>query len=312
MRIFIAGATGVLGRRLVRLAADRGHEAVGLARTRERAEVVARHGGTPVVASLFDADALAHAIAGSDVVVHGATSIPTETTYRPESWAMNDRIRREGTTALTQASARAGVRRYIQQSIVWVVQPPGGAAYDEASPPNAAGELQSAVDAERIAAEAASRQMTVAVLRCGAFYAADAGHTLMARDMLKARKLPVIGRGRTIWAWVHADDVARAFLAAAEGSGTGIFHVVDDDPSPAGDVLDRFAELLGAPRPRRVPAFVARLFAGAQAVKYLTTSMNTTNHRFKSTFRWTPAYPSYREGLTQVVQQWQSGQGIKP
>ena len=167
MRALVTGATGVLGRRLVRELASRGFEVVGSARGARGARAVREAGGSPVEVDLFDANALARAAEGSEVVVHAATSIPTRAARRPASWALNDRLRRDGTRALTEAAGRVGARRYLQQSIVWVIRPEAGESYDEATPPNPAAVTRSAVDGEEIALEAGERHgFTASVLRC--------------------------------------------------------------------------------------------------------------------------------------------------
>lgn len=305
MKILIAGASGVLGRRLVRRLVERGHSVVGLARSDRAVETVRSLGGIPARADLFDPEALARAAEGADVIVHAATAIPTTDRERPDAWVMNDRIRREGTRVLTAAATMVGARRYLQQSIVWVVRTPDGSPYTEETPPNPSPLLRSAVDGEDIAREAGSRGgFTVGVIRCGGFYAADAAHTRMLAQGLLARRLPIVGRGDAVWAWIHADDAAAAFAAAAEGSASGLWHVVDDRPSAAGDILRTFAHLLGAPAPRRIPVWLARLVAGRGAADHFTTSMRTTNERFRRDFEWAPRYPTYGEGLPEVVERW--------
>ncbi|WP_049772364.1 NAD-dependent epimerase/dehydratase family protein [Rhodothermus marinus] len=134
MQVFIAGATGVLGRRLVRRFRARGDRVVGLVRSPEGAQKVRELGGELRQASLFDAEALARAADGCDVVIHAASAIPVRTRVRPQDWAMNDRIRREGTRALTTCAARIGARCYVQQSVVWVNSPPDDRFFDEETP----------------------------------------------------------------------------------------------------------------------------------------------------------------------------------
>lgn len=306
MRTFIAGATGVLGRRLVSELSSRGHEVVGLARSDDGAALVERLGGIPARPSLFDADALARAAEGADVVIHAATAIPVGAKARWKSaWAMNDRIRTEGTRALTEAAGAVGARRYLQQSVVWVTRHPGG-PYDEATPPDPPELVVSAVEGEEIAREAGARaEFEVGVLRCGAFYGADTDHSrTMARLLLK-RRLPVIGRGEHTFAPIHADDAAGSFVAASEAdSADGTWHVVDDEPLPAARYFELLAEALGAPRPRRVPTWIARLLLGRRVVESLTTPMDTTNTRARRDLGWSPRFPTCREGFARMVERW--------
>ncbi len=308
----MAGATGVLGRRLVRRLAERGHRVVGLARDEEGAEAVGQAGGEPWRGDILDADSLRRGAAGAEAVVHAATAIPLTPRPRPEDFEANDRIRREGTRNLVRAAVAGGAYHYVQQSVAWLAAPDDGAPFDESAPPNPDRGTVSALDGERAAREAGARHgLSVAVLRCGWFYAADAGHTRMMGRELARRRFPVIGRGDAVWRMLHVDDGAAAFAAAATLPKEGVWHVVDDEAVEARDFLRAFAERLGAPPPRRIPRWLARLLAGGYAVDLLTRSVRTGNDRFRGAFDWAPEYPSYREGLDRVVAVWRE-EGLPP
>src|SRR6202158_5019556 len=150
MKLFIAGASGVLGRRLVRQFVARGHSVIGQVRSTKAESAVRESGGEPRHADLFDAESLARAAEGCDTVIHAATAIPKKQKTTPDDWAMNDRIRRKGTRCLTEAAAKIGAKTYIQQSVVWVARPKDGSAFDEDSPAVPDPAIQSAVDAEAI------------------------------------------------------------------------------------------------------------------------------------------------------------------
>lgn len=307
MKIFIAGATGVLGRGLIREFVAGGHQVAGLVRDRRGQSAVEVLGAQSRHADLFDADALARAAEGADVVIHAATAIPVKTRPTPRDWEMNDRIRRDGTRALAAAAARAGARLYIQQSIVWVARPPDGSFFDESSTPQPTGDYRSAYDGEQIAFEAGAREgFNVAALRCGWFYGADAAHTRMFGEGIMKRRLPIVGRGDAVWSCLHTEDAARAFVAAAEGDRTGVWHVVDNQPVTVEECLKAFAARLGAPAPRRVPVWLARLVAGRQAVGFFTSSTVTSNEKFRRDFGWTPRFASYREGFDQIADAWRA------
>jgi nucleoside-diphosphate-sugar epimerase len=307
LKVFIAGATGVLGRGLIQQLRERGHEAVGLARSARGEEVVRSLGGAPRRADLFDPDPLARAADGADVVIHAATSIPVKTRIRPADWAANDRIRREGTRALAQAATQVGAKVYLQQSIAWLARPADGSAFDENSTPRPDSVTQSALDGEQIAAEAGARSgMAVGVLRCGWFYGPDSPHTRILGEGLRKRKIPIIGDGEAIWACLHTDDAAGAFIAVAEAGKPGLWHVVDDLPVTARDVLTGFARRLGAPTPRHVPAWLARLVAGRYSVEFITSSTRTSNARIRREIGWSPRFPSFEAGLDQVVAAWRA------
>src|SRR5712692_1132388 len=248
MRIFIAGATGVLGRRLVELFTKRGHKAAGLVRDPRGEQRVTALGGEPRWADLFDAATLARAAEGCEVIIHAATAIPVKPKTSPQDWALNDRIRREGTRALTNAAARVGAKLYLQQSVVWVARPRDGSPFQEDSPIVCEDPiLQSAADAESISREAGAKHgFRVAVLRGGSFYDADSRHTRMLAEGLRRRKLPIIGAGSAVWAMIHTDDMAAAFVAAAEKPQNGIWHVVDNELVTVGDLFSAIAAKLGA------------------------------------------------------------------
>lgn len=305
MRVFIAGATGVLGRRLVGQFVGRGHEVVGLARDERGRRAVESLGGAAREGDIFDADSLARAAEGADVVVHAATSIPNKQRLRAEDFATNDRIRRDGTRTLAAAAGRAGARLYLQQSIAWVARPADGSFFDEDSPPRPDEISRSAFDAEQLAGEAGARDgFGVGVLRCGWFYAPDAASTRAFGEGLLKRRLPVVGRGDAALACVHADDAAAAFVAAAEAGRGGLWHVVDDRPVTVREMLEEFARALGAPPPRRVPVWLARLVAGPYAVEFMTSPTRTSNARLRRETDWRPRFPTVTEGLAQVVNEW--------
>ncbi len=305
MKVFIAGASGVLGRRLVRQFVARGHSVIGHARSAKSESAVRDTGGEPRNADLFDAESLARAADGCDTVIHAATAIPVKQKTTAADWAMNDRIRRKGTRCLTEAAAKIGAKTYLQQSIAWVARPKDDSGFDEDSPVVAVPSIQSAIDAEAIAREAGSAEgFTVAILRGGFFYDCESAHTRMIADALRKRHMPIIGGGDAQWAMIHSDDAASAYVAAAENPRSGVWHIVDNELVQVRTFLKDFAARLGAPEPRRVPVWLARWLAGEQAIEYFTRSTRTTNGRFRRDFGWTPRYPTYREGLDQIVAAW--------
>jgi len=158
MRVFIAGATGVLGRRMVRQFTEKGHSVVGLARDEKGKQTIQKLGGESVVADIFDADSTAAAVGQADVVIHAATSIPAKVSSGPADWELNDRLRREGTQALTEAAAKLGAKTYIQQSVVWVARPADDSFFDEKTAVEQPDELyRSAFDGEQIARAAGEK-----------------------------------------------------------------------------------------------------------------------------------------------------------
>ncbi len=307
MRVFIAGASGVLGRRMVRQFTARGHSVIGLARSPKSEISVKDAGGEARNADLFDAEALALAAEGCDTVIHAATAIPTKRNPSPADWALNDRIRRKGTRCLTEAAAKIGAKTFLQQSVAWVARPADGSPFTEDSPNVPDATIQSAIDAEAIAREAGSAEgFTVSILRCGYFYDSESAHTRMIADALRKRQLPIIGRGDAAWAMIHTDDAASSYVAAAEKPTNGVWHVVDNELVEVQVFLNEFAVLLQAPAPRRIPMWLAKWFADEQAISFLTKSTSTSSARFRRDFDWSPGYPSYREGLQQIISAWKN------
>ncbi|WP_439027087.1 NAD-dependent epimerase/dehydratase family protein [Haloarchaeobius sp. DT45] len=312
MHVFVAGATGVLGRRLVDRLTDRGHTVTGLTRDDEGAAVVRQAGGTPARGDLLDADSTYAAVtdANPDVVVHAATAIPVGSKTTAEDWEPTNRLRRAGTENLLAAALAADATRYLQQSVVWVARQPDGSAFDETSEPHPDRTTQSALDGERLVREAdEAHDLDVGILRCGWFYGADSGHTRLLAEKLRGGDMPILGtgllgRGDARLSPLHTDDAARAFVAAAEGDATGLWHVVDDEPVTVAAFLRALADRIDAPAPRRIPGWLATPLAGEDAVRFFTRSMPTSNDRFRAAFDWEPTLPTYREGLDRVVENW--------
>jgi nucleoside-diphosphate-sugar epimerase len=190
-----------------------------------------------------------------------------------------------------------------------VARPADGSAFDEDSPIAADPLVQSAADAEAIAREAAAKHgFAVGILRGGSFYGPDSAHTRSIGEGLLKRRLGIIGDVEAVWAMIHSDDFASAFLAVAEKPLSGLWHVVDDELVTVPVLLTAFAAKLGAKPPRRVPVWLARLIAGEATVNFFTRTTRTTNARFRRDFEWSPMFPTYREGLDQIVAAWKAEQ----
>jgi nucleoside-diphosphate-sugar epimerase len=305
MKVFMTGATGVLGRRLVRRLRERGHVVLALARSPQNETTIEELDGRSRRAHIADSDSLARAAEGAQVLIHAATAIPRKARPRPQDFALNDRIRREGTRALAEAASRTGAQLLILQSIVWVARPEDGRAFDENSPGQPDRYTRSALDAEEIVREAAVKHgFGATVLRCGLFYGPDAHHTRRMGKLVSRGWMPIIGSGESVLSMLHLDDAAEAFAVATEMATPGLWHVVDDRPAMVAQLLNGLARRLDARPPRRVAPWLARLLAGSYTVELLATDMRTSNERFKNATGWTPRYPSIEEGLDQVVDAW--------
>ncbi len=303
MRILILGGTGVIGRYLVPRLVQRGHDVVALVRSDRSGELARGLGAQTLRGDILERETLPAAVAGQDVVIHAATSIPLTFPGKPTDFATNDRIRREGTDNLLAAMSAAGVPRIVGQSIVWVHGDQRGAWIDETGPLKPGRMAQSAVDMEaRLRTWEKDQGGAAHILRCSALYAAEAFHTREIIERLRKRLAPIIGSGDNYQGFVHADDVASAFALATEHAGAGAtWLVTDDEPVRLGDYLRWVARAAGAPEPMRVPLFMARLAIGQEMVEAYSASLRCRNDRIKQDLGWAPRYPSYREGYAEVL-----------
>jgi nucleoside-diphosphate-sugar epimerase len=300
MRIFLAGATGVMGRRLLPLLAAGGHEVVALARGEAGRALVRGTGAEPVAVDLFDPAALREAVAGCDAVVNMATRIPVgpQAALRG-AWRENDRIRSEGSRNLVDAALAAGATRYVQESIVFPYRDQGAAWITEDAPVELEFQLFSAIEAEaqaaRFTAQSGERGTGVA-LRFGMFLDEDSGHTRDAVKMLRRRQSPLFGALDAYAASVMVRDAARAVVAALDAPA-GLYNVVDDEPLTRRDHLAAAAAAFGLATPRPLPEAIGKL----PRVRVLARSQRVSNAKFKEATGWAPEYHSAREGWAAVA-----------
>lgn len=310
MRIFVAGATGVIGRQLVPLLRDRGHEVVGLARTPARAAVVEALGAEAALGDALDADAVASAVAGArpDVVVHELTAIPAAVDPRKlaSQFTMTDRLRTEGTRNLVAAAQAAGVDHVVAQSIAFAYDPSGPEVCTEDAPLWRDPPAQFARTVRSIAAlEETVRAADGCVLRYGQLYGpwtAFAADGALA-ERTRKRRLPVIGDGGGIFSFVSTADAATATALAIEQRARATLSVVDDEPAPVREWLPAYARALGAPAPRRVPAWLARLAVGEYGVAYMTALRGADNAAIKRELGWAPRWASWRDGFAATLRE---------
>lgn len=311
MRVLLAGATGAIGRPLVQMLLEAGHEVTGTTRSPGRAEELRRAGATPVLVDALDRDAFAAAVraARPEAVVDQLTAIPARIDPRhyARDFELTDRLRTEATATLVDAAGEAGARRVVSQSVAFFYAPgPPGTVHTEQSPTGEPSEAPAA--AKRTLAAMIEHERRVLdvgglVLRYGFFYGAgtaigEGGSTVEA---VRARKMPVVGDGAGVWSFVHIDDAARATVAALERGAPGVYNVVDDEPARMGDWIPELARSLGAPPPRRVPTFLARLFAGAVGVALMTRGQGASNSLAAAELGWRPQIESWREGFRSAL-----------
>lgn len=312
MKVFITGATGVLGRRLVNRLSSRDHHVIGLVRDESGKQFVERQGGTPRRGDVLEPGTLEQAMVDDvDVVIHAATAIPDSTKPSDKEWIRNDRVRRKGARHLLTA-APAGLQQVLFPSVVWVARQPDGSEFDETADRYPDKSTQSAADVENFLVKRAPRDgFNAAILRCGFFYAPDARDTRTWGERLLTGDLPIVGGGilgrqDAKLSFIHADDAAAAFVAAIETEANGIYHIVDDEPVTGATFFETFADLLDAPEPNRIPAWLARFFIGKINAEGFASPMPTTNKKAKQELGWEPEYATYRNGLKQVVETWRT------
>jgi nucleoside-diphosphate-sugar epimerase len=298
MKVFIAGASGAIGRPLVRQLIEHGHEVVGM--TRSNADAIEKLGATAVIADAFDADAVRAAVeaARPDVVVNELTDLGRPLNPRKYSdWlAGTNRLRREGTKNLADAAVAAGAGKFISQSVAFAYKfDPGLKVEDSEIHGAAAGEMGEAMEElERITLAAPGG----IVLRYGFFYGPGTAYAADGQqiELIRKRRLPIVGGGKGRFPFIHVEDAASATVAAIEGNRDGVYNIVDDLPAPANEFIPYLAELVGAKKPRRIPAWVARLAAG-RMVDFATSLQPVSNALAKHYLGWTLRYPTWREGF---------------
>jgi 2-alkyl-3-oxoalkanoate reductase len=314
MKVFVAGATGVLGRNLVPQLVARGHEVVGMTRSASKRDLVRSLGARPVVADALDPDAVAGTVASAEpeVIVHQLTALSGKMSIRdarrPERSSaakMTNRLRTEATDHLLAAGRAVGARRFVAQSFgTFRFAGTGGPVQTEADSLDADSRqtgLEAIVYLER--AVTTIEWGEGLALRYGGFYGPGTGISLAADAVMAApirkRRFPIVGDGGGVWSHVHIEDAAAATAAAVEHGKPGIYNIVDDEPAPVRNWLPALASALGAKPPRRVPRWLGRLAAGEMATLMMTEARGASNEKAKRELGWKPAYASWRLGFAE-------------
>jgi nucleoside-diphosphate-sugar epimerase len=308
MRVFVAGATGAIGKQLVPRLVEAGHEVHGMTRSESKQAMLHELGAVPVVADALDPDQVAEAVgrARPDVIVHQLTAIgAVDLRHFDRDFALTNRLRTEGTDHLLSAGQAVGVRRFVAQGVggYGAYARTGGPVKTEEDPldPTPARRMRETLAAIRHLEEAVlgARWTEGIVLRYGVFYGPG---TSMAPgeeqfELVRRRKFPLVGDGGGVWSFIHVADAAEATVAAVERGSRGVYNVVDDDPAPVAKWLPALAQELGAKKPMRVPRFIGRLFAGEAGVVMMTDVRGASNAKAKRELGWRPAHPSWRDGF---------------
>lgn len=312
MRIFVAGAAGAIGRRLVPLLAQAGHTVFGMTRSPKKWAAVTTLGAEPIIADALNGAEVKDAMLRTrpSVVIHELTAIPPNLELRrfAAQFAPTNQLRVEGTDNLLTAARAAGVRRFLAQSFAgWSSARTGGPIKSEQDPldPDPPAGLRSVLEALRYLESAVTGERGLAglVLRYGAFYgpgtsvACDGALTAMVRRRL----LPIVGAGSAVWSWLHIEDAARATVAAVERGEPGIYNIVDDDPAPVAEWLPALAAAAGAKPPRRVPAWLGRFAVGDHGIVLMNEVRGASNQKAKRELEWRPLWPSWRSGFQDAL-----------
>jgi nucleoside-diphosphate-sugar epimerase len=308
MRVFVAGATGAIGRQLVPRLVAAGHEVHGMTRCESKQAMLDELGAVPVVADALDPDQVAEAVgrARPDVIVHQLTALAGKGLRDlKRRTAMTNRLRIEGTDHLLSAGQAVGVRRFVAQSIgMGLYVRTGGPVKTEEDP------LDPTPPRKMREGAAGIRHLETAVLgadwtegivlRYGAFYGPGTGMGPGGEmyEMIRKRRFPLVGGGGGVWSFIHIADAAEATVAAVEHGKRGIYNVVDDDPALVAEWLPVLAQTLGAKKPMRVPRLIVRLFAGEAGVVMMTDVRGASNAKANRELGWRPAHPSWRQGFT--------------
>lgn len=291
MRVFIAGATGVLGRRVVHQLAEAGHDVTGVARSPEKAQDLRTAGAAPVQVDLFDPAAVRAAVDGHDAVCNLATSIPPASRMAlPSAWAMNDRLRTDASGILADAAIAVGAGRYVQESIGLVYADGGERWIDESSPVDAAEMTATALVAEQHAARVTSAGGRGVALRFAQFVAPDSQHMQVLGRIVARGWLPLLGPSDGYTSFVAADDAAAAVVAALDAPA-GIYNVAEDEPLTRAEHAEVLSEVLG--RPVRLPP---ALLGSLPRVRVQARSQRIDNRSLRTATSWSPGRASMREG----------------
>jgi 2-alkyl-3-oxoalkanoate reductase len=308
MKVFVAGASGAVGARLIPQLVANGHEVVAMTRSSHKAQEIRELGAEPVVADGLDRSAVIEAVggAGPEAVIHQMTALASAKSFRKfdQEFALTNRLRTEGLDHLIEAAQQVHATRFVAQSYGnWNYERAGGGLKRETDrlDPDPPRNQRASLAAIRYLEEKVTSAEGVEglALRYGNFYGPGTGIALDGEiaELVRKRRLPIIGDGAGVWSFIHLDDVATATCAALERGAPGIYNVVDDEPVAARVWIPELATVLGAKPPRRVPTWVGRIAAGEVGVSMMTQIRGTSNEKAKRELGWQPRYASYREGF---------------
>jgi 2-alkyl-3-oxoalkanoate reductase len=313
MRVFVAGATGVIGQYLVPGLIEAGHEVTASTRSPLKANQLKGQGATPVIVDGLDREAVLKAVTAAqpEVIIHQMTALTNLRSFRnlDKQFAVTNDLRSTGTDYLLEAAKMAGTRRFIAQSFIgWNNARSGSTVKTEQDPLDPRplpGTTRSLAAIEHLE-EAVSAQVSEGlVLRYGIFYGHGASDLML--DAVRKRQMPVIGGGTGIWSFTEVTDAAAATVAAVTKGAPGIYNVVDDEPAPVSAWVPYLASCLGVKPPMRAPVWLGRLLGGEMIAEWMTQGRGASNEKAKRELGWTPKYPSWRDGFPVWVEAFKSG-----
>jgi 2-alkyl-3-oxoalkanoate reductase len=307
MKIFLAGATGAIGKRLLPMLVSAGHTVAATTQHKDKMMSIHSTGATPVLVNALNKEEVLAAVmeARPDMIIHQLTAIPPNLNLRhfDEGFALTNRLRTEGTDYLLAAARAVGVRRFIAQSYAGWYARAGDWIKNEDDPliSNGISDGRKTLDATIHVEEAVLKEKAVEgfVLRYGSFY--GPGTSLAPEawffEGVRQRRVPIVGDGSAYWSFIHVEDAAGATLAAVNAATPGIYNITDDEPAPVSVWLPYLANILGAKPPRHVPKWLARLAVGEYGVAAMTELRGSSNRKAKSVLSWKPKWPSWRQGF---------------
>jgi nucleoside-diphosphate-sugar epimerase len=307
MRIFLAGAAGAIGSRLVPQLVAHGHQVTASTRNPDKVDRLRSLGAEPVVVDGLDAAAVGEAVAHAEpeAIVHQMTALAGKPNLRNfDKWfATTNQLRTVGTEHLLAAAEAAGVGRFVAQSYTgWSNVREGGPVKtedDPFDPDPVRNQTKSMVGLRFLDRVVPAAPLEGIVLRYGNFYGPGASESLV--ELVRKRQLPIIGEGTGVWSWIHLDDAAAATVAAVEHGRRGVYNVVDDDPAAVSVWLPYLAEVIGAKPPMRVPTWLGRLAAGEVAVRWMTQGRGSSNAKAKAELGWEPVWSTWRDGFRHAL-----------
>ena len=303
MRVFVAGATGAIGRYLVPSLVAAGHQVTGTTRSTAKASQLKSAGATPAIVDGLDRQAVLEAVGAAqpDVIVHQMTALASMRSFRnfDKEFAVTNELRSKGTDYLLEAARQAGTRRFIAQSFTgWNNARTGAQIKTETDPldPDPLPPTRQAMAAIRHLEETVPGAVPEGlVLRYGSFYGPGASGSML--DVVRKRRMPVVGAGTGIWSFTEVTDAAAATVAAVARGAPGIYNIVDDDPAPVAQWLPYLSECLGVKPPMHAPSWLGRVLAGELVVALMTEARGASNAKAKRELGWAPGYPSWRDGF---------------